>query len=39
MERLVKECPMRFNVVAIEEVYGQLPVVRVYKAAAVYPQM
>jgi len=38
MERHVKECPMRFDVVAIEEVAGQSPVVRLHKAAF-YPQM
>lgn len=38
MERHVKECPMRFDVVAIEEIAGQSPVVRLHKAAF-YPQM
>jgi putative endonuclease len=33
MERHVKECPMRFDVVAIEEVCGASPVVRLHKAA------
>ena len=37
-ERHVKECPMRFDVVAIEEVPGESPVVRLHKAAF-YPQM
>ena len=38
MERHVKECPMRFDVVAIEEVPGESPTVRLHKAAF-YPQM
>jgi Holliday junction resolvase-like predicted endonuclease len=38
MERHVKECPMRFDVVAIEEVSGASPVVRLHKAAF-SPQM
>jgi putative endonuclease len=38
MERHVKECPMRFDVVAIEEVRGVSPVVRLHKAAF-SPQM
>jgi len=33
LERRVKECPMRFDVVAIEEVAGEAPVVRLHKAA------
>ena len=37
-ERHVKACPMRFDVVAIEEVPGESPVVRLHKAAF-YPQM
>ena len=32
-ERHAKECPMRFDVVAIEEVPGESPVVRLHKAA------
>jgi hypothetical protein len=36
-ERHVKKCPMRFDVVAIEEVPGESPVVRLHKAAF-YPQ-
>ena len=38
LERHVKECPMRFDVVAIEEVSGASPVVRLHKAAF-SPQM
>lgn len=38
MERHLKECPMRFDVVAIEETPGQSPVVRLHKAAFC-PQM
>lgn len=38
MERHVKQCPMRFDVVAIEEVPGRSPVVRLHKAAF-YPQI
>jgi len=38
LERHVKECPMRFDVGAIEEVPGESPVVRLHKAAF-YPQM
>jgi len=38
MKRHVKECPMRFDVVAIEEVPGQSPVVRLHNAAF-YPPM
>ena len=37
-ERHVKECPVRFDVVAIEEVPGSVPVVRLYKNAF-SPQM
>lgn len=37
-ERHVKGCPMRFDVVAIEEVPGESPVVRLHKAAFC-PQM
>jgi putative endonuclease len=33
LERHVKECPVRFDVVAIEEFPGQLPVVRLHKNA------
>jgi len=33
MERHVKECPARFDVVAIEEFSGQAPVVRLHKNA------
>jgi Holliday junction resolvase-like predicted endonuclease len=33
MGRQVKECPMRFDVVAIEEVSGASPVMRLHKAA------
>jgi Holliday junction resolvase-like predicted endonuclease len=33
MERYVKECPVRFDVVAIEGLSGQAPVVRLYKNA------
>jgi putative endonuclease len=33
MERHVKECPLHFDVVAIEEFPGQLPVVRLHKNA------
>ena len=33
MERHLKECPVRFDVVAIEEVPGQLPAVRLHKNA------
>jgi len=33
MERHVKECPVRFDVVAIEEFSGQAPVVRLPKDA------
>ena len=33
MERHVKDCPLYFNVVAIEEFPGQLPVVRLHKNA------
>jgi putative endonuclease len=33
MERHVKECPVRFDVVAIEEFPGQSPVVRLHKNA------
>jgi putative endonuclease len=33
MERHVKECPVRFDVVAIEEFSGQAPVVRRHKNA------
>jgi putative endonuclease len=32
-ERHVKECPVRFDVVAIEEVPGSAPVVRLHKNA------
>ena len=32
-ERHVKECPLRFDVVAIEEVAGRMPVVRLHKNA------
>jgi len=38
MVRHVKECPMRFDVVAIGEVPGQSSVARLPKAAF-YPQM
>jgi hypothetical protein len=38
LERHVKECPMRFGVVAIEEVPGASSMVRLHKAAF-YPQM
>lgn len=38
MERHVKQCPVRFDVVAIEEVEGGAPVVRLHKAAF-YPQV
>jgi Holliday junction resolvase-like predicted endonuclease len=31
MVRHVKECPLRFDVVAIEEFSGQSPVVRLHK--------
>jgi len=31
MERHVKECPVRFDVVAIEELPGQAPPVRPHK--------
>jgi Holliday junction resolvase-like predicted endonuclease len=31
MVRQVKECPLRFDVVAIEEFSGQSPVVRLHK--------
>jgi putative endonuclease len=37
-ERHVKECPVRFDVVAIEEVPGKAPVVRLHKDAF-SPQM
>lgn len=37
-ERHVKECPIRFDVVAIEEAPGSAPVVRLYKNAF-SPQM
>ena len=33
MERHVKECPVRFDVAAIEEFSGQAPVVRLHKNA------
>jgi hypothetical protein len=33
LERHVKEFPVRFDVVAIEEVRGQAPVVRLHKNA------
>jgi putative endonuclease len=33
MERHVKECPVRFDVVAIEELPGQAPLVRLHKNA------
>jgi hypothetical protein len=33
MERHVKECPLRFDVVAIEEYPDQSPVVRLHKNA------
>lgn len=33
MERHVKECPVRFDVVAIEEFPSQAPVVRLHKNA------
>jgi Holliday junction resolvase-like predicted endonuclease len=33
MERHVKECPVRFDVVAIEKFSGHAPVVRVHKNA------
>jgi len=33
MERHVKECPVRFDVVAIEESHGQPPLVRLHKNA------
>lgn len=33
MERHVKECPVRFDVVAIEEVRGHAPMVRLHKNA------
>jgi len=33
MERHVKECPVRFAVVAIEESHGQPPLVRLHKNA------
>jgi putative endonuclease len=33
MERHAKECPVRFDVVAIEEFSGQAPVVRLHKNA------
>jgi len=33
LERRMKECPMRFDVLAIEEVPGESPVVRLHKAA------
>lgn len=33
MERHVKECPVRFDVVAIEEEPGEPPVIRLHKAA------
>lgn len=33
LERHVKECPVRFDVVAIEEVSGQAPLVRLHKNA------
>ncbi len=32
-ERQVKECPMRFDLVAIEEVPGSAPAIRLYKNA------
>lgn len=38
MERHVRECPMRFDVVAIDEVSGRAPEVRLHKAAF-SPQM
>jgi len=31
MERHVEECPVRFDVVAIEELPGQAPLVRLHK--------
>ncbi len=33
MERHVKECPVRFDIVAIEESPGRAPVVRLHKNA------
>ena len=33
MERYVKECPVRFDVAAIEEFPGQAPVVRLHRNA------
>lgn len=33
MVRHVKECPLRFDVVAIEEIPGESPVVRLHKNA------
>jgi hypothetical protein len=38
MERHVKDCPVRFDVVAIEEFPGQAPVVRSHKKAF-HPRM
>lgn len=38
LERHVKECPVRFDVVAIDEAQGQAPSVRLYKNAF-SPQM
>jgi Holliday junction resolvase-like predicted endonuclease len=33
MEQHVKECPVRFDVVAVEELPGQAPLVRLHKNA------
>ena len=33
LERHVKECPLRFDVVAIEEEQGRMPVIRLHKNA------